>query len=49
MGESERELGEKISKHRGYIHRNEMNQTTGDHFNKPGHSKSNMEITRLEK
>ena len=26
-----------------------MNQTTGDHFNKPGHSISNMKITLLEK
>ena len=49
VGESERELGEKITKHRGYIHRKETNQTTGDHFNKPGHSISNMKITILEK
>ena len=43
------ELGERISKHRNYIHRKETNQTTGDHFNKPGHSISNMKITILEK
>ena len=26
-----------------------MNQTTGDHFNKPGHSISNIKITILER
>ena len=49
VDESERDLGERISERRGYIHRKETNQTTGERFNKPGHLIKNMKTTILEK
>ena len=49
IGESEREINERISEHRGYIYRKETQHATGAHFNKPGHSLSNMKVTVLEK
>ena len=42
-------IRKRIREHRAYIHRTETDQTTGAHFNKPGHSISNMKITIIEK
>ena len=49
IGETERELRERISEHRGYIHNKVKSQATGAHFNLPGHSLSDMKVTILEK
>ena len=49
IGESERPLSERICEPRGYIFRNDKRQATGDHFNQPGHSLSNMKVLVLEK
>ena len=34
--------------HLGYARREELNKSTGDHFNLPGHKMSDMEISVLE-
>ena len=49
IGESEREINERISEHRGYIYRKETQHATGAHFNQPGQLLSNMKVTVLEK
>ena len=49
IGESEREFHERISEHRGYIFRNDSRYATGEHFNRPGHSLSNMKVSIIEK
>ena len=49
IGETERELRERISEHRGCIHNKNKTQATGAHFNLPGHSLSDMKVTILEK
>ena len=49
IGETDRELREKISEHRGYIHNKKLTQATGAYFNLPGHSLSDMKVTILEK
>ena len=49
IGETERELRERISEHRGYIYNKILSQATGAHFNLPGHSLSDMMVTILEK
>ena len=46
--ESERTAKERISEHRGYINRNEKRHATGEHFNQPGHSLTNMKFTILD-
>ena len=37
IGENERNINERISENRGYIHRKETQHATEAHFNKPGH------------
>jgi hypothetical protein len=49
IGESERTLHERISEHVGYVRTKKTNLTTGQHFNKPGHSLGNMTVTILKK
>ena len=49
IGESERNLRDRISEHKTYIRTNKLNQPTGEHFNRPGHSLANLKITILEK
>ena len=49
MGESERKLRDRISEHKGYINNKNLSQPTGQHFNLPGHSLNNMNVTILEK
>ena len=49
IGESERPLRKRFSEHKGYVRNNIYSQPTGHHFNLPGHSEDNMNITILEK
>ena len=49
IGETERELRERISEHRGYIHNKNVSTATGEHFNLPGHQLSDMKVTIIEK
>ena len=49
IGQSERKLKERISEHIGYINNRLLTKATGYHFNLPGHSVSNMEVTILER
>ena len=39
----------RLSDHRGYVNNFKVDQPTGDHFNQPGHSLSNLTITIIEK
>ena len=48
IGESGRELTERLSEHRGYIFNKKLNQATGEHFNLPGHGLQNLKCTVLE-
>ena len=49
IGESERQLKERLSDHKQNIKSIFPTQATGEHFNKPGHSLSDLSITILEK
>ena len=49
IGEGERSLKDRICEHLGYIRNKNLNQSTGYHFNLPGHSKNNLKVTVLEK
>ena len=42
-------LKERFVEHRGYVRAKMQNKATGKHFNEPGHSVSDMNITVLEK
>ena len=47
IGKTKRSLRERFKEHLGYVDRH--TDTTGRHFNMPGHSKSDMLVTVLEK
>ena len=49
IGETERSVRERFREHRGYVTANMKNKATGQHFNEPGHSISDMTITVIEK
>ena len=49
IGESERSLKDRISEHIGYVRTQKLEKTTGEHFNKPGHTSANLRATILEK
>ena len=49
IGESEKQLKERLGQHKGYIKNKILSQPTGAHFNLPGHTLSNMNVTILEK
>ena len=49
IGETDRELKVRIAEHKGYIRNKNLGQPTGIHFNLPGHSLSNMNVTIIEK
>ena len=49
IGESERVLKNRLAEHIGYVKSKNINQPTGEHFNLPGHTLSNMNILILEK
>ena len=48
IGETEKPMHERLSQHRGYVTRNTQD-ATGRHFNRPGHTLGNMNITILER
>ena len=41
-------LKARFSDHRGYINNQVIGVTTGDHFNLPGHSLADLQVTILE-
>ena len=49
IGETERRFKDRISEHVGYIKNNRIELPVGEHFNKTGHSLSDMEAVILEK
>ena len=49
MGETLRSLKDRLVEHRDYVKSIFATQATGQHFNKSGHTLSNMTITILEK
>ena len=49
IGETEKKLKERFSQHKGYIFNQHLTQATGFHFNQPGHSLNDVEVTILEK
>ena len=49
IGETRRTLRDRLSDHRGYIVNEKTDYVTGHHFNQPGHSLSDLEITIIEK
>ena len=49
IGETDRSLQTRFSEHRGYVTNKMLRKATGNHFNQPGHTISNMEVTILEK
>ena len=49
IGETERSLQERFSEHKHYVTSKQTTKATGFHFNQPGHSISDMQVTILEK
>ena len=49
VGETKRIMKFRFAEHRGYVNNGDESQATGEHFNSPGHSLSDMTITILEK
>ena len=49
IGETKRSLKERLSDHRGYVYNQKVDYVTGQHFNQPGHSLSDLKITVIEK
>ena len=49
IGETERELKDRLSDHKTYIRSEKSNQPVGEHFNLPGHSIDNLTVIILEK
>jgi hypothetical protein len=47
IGQTGRTLRERFSQHCNYVDRN--SEATGRHFNLPGHCKSDMQVTIIEK
>ena len=48
IGETERSLKERLGEHKTYIKSEKLNEATGEHFNKPGHSIEHLKVTVLE-
>ena len=49
IGETERTMKERFLEHKNYVNANNQSKSTGAHFNKKGHTVSDMEITVIEK
>ena len=56
IGETSKSVGERFAQHRGYVntYQNKIDadkrtEATGDHFNLPGHSISDMKLQIVEK
>ena len=48
VGETKRILKFRLAEHRGYVNNND-DTATGEHFNMPGHSLSDLTVTILER
>ena len=48
IGETGRQLRQRIAEHRGYITNQVLTKATGAHWNLPGHSLANLRVTILE-
>ena len=48
IGESKRMLKHRLADHRGYVHNEKVDTTTGAHFNQPGHQLAHLSVTILE-
>ena len=49
IGETEKTLSVRFRQHRGYVRNKEVDKSSGEHFNKPGHQMADMRIVILEK
>ena len=49
IGETKNSIKDRMSDHIGYARSKKLDQATGSHFNKPGHSVANMQITIFRK
>ena len=49
IGETEKTLSVRFRQHRGYVRNRKIEKSTGEHFNKPGHTMADMKMTILEK
>ena len=49
IGETERSLHERFSEHKAYVVNKNLTKATGAHYNTPGHSVSDMQVSVLEK
>ena len=49
VGETHRPAKERFGNHRGYVNRKELEKATGQHFNLPGHSISDIKFQIIEK
>ena len=49
IGETKRILKFRLADHRGYINNQDESKATGEHFNSPGHSLSDLSIIALVK
>ena len=49
VGESHRTAHSRFNDHRGYVRREVLDKATGEHFNLPGHSGSDMNFQIIEK
>ena len=49
IGETRRILKFRLAEHRGYVTTEDLSKATGEHFNAPGHSVSDISIVILEK
>ena len=48
IGETKRMLKFRLAEHRGYVSNKQTNEATGQHFNLPGHSIADLQITAIE-
>ena len=49
VGETDRSLQDRFSDQKGYVNNTRLNQATGEHFNRPGHSISDMSVMAIQK
>ena len=49
IGESKRSLQERVSEHKAYVVNKHLTKATGAHYNTPGHSVSDMQVSIIEK
>ena len=49
VGETDRTMRERFQEHKTYVNQKKSNKQTGEHFNTPKHTLSNMTIATLEK